>query len=101
MNVPSAPPPGTNYLAIIKPSLNEILIAHTFSIVLIPLLILLFYFSSTASRKHPIFILNVITIILAIAADGLLSANAVSILHIAVLSELNVFILVPSNPLPL
>lgn len=89
MEAPPAPPPGTNFLAVIRPSLDDILIGHTFTIILIPLLIALFYFSSRASRRHPIFILNVITIMLALAVGGLLDARAYRA------------ILFPSNPPPL
>jgi uncharacterized membrane protein YccC len=74
---PPPPPPVTNYLAVIKPPLDGILIGHTFTIILIPLLIALFYFSTASSRKHPIFILNVVTLMLALAVGGLLDARSV------------------------
>jgi hypothetical protein len=77
MEAPPPPPPGTNFLAVIRPSLDDILIAHTFTVILIPLLISLFYFSTPALRTHPIFILNVIAISLALAVGGLLDARAV------------------------
>jgi len=65
------------------------IIGHTFTIILIPLLAALFYFSSRASRRHPIFILNVVTIMLALAVGGLLDARAYRA------------ILFPANPPPL
>jgi hypothetical protein len=45
MDAPHPPPPGTNYLAVIKPPFDVVLTAHTFTIFLITLLISLFYFS--------------------------------------------------------
>jgi hypothetical protein len=73
-----APPPGTNFLAVIKPFLDDMLIGHTFTVINIPLLIALFYFSTPASRRNVIFILNVIAIILELALGGVLDASIVS-----------------------
>ncbi|KAG1727129.1 hypothetical protein EDB19DRAFT_1643194 [Suillus lakei] len=75
--VPPPPPPGTNYIAIIQPSLNSIMIGHTFTVILIPLIFALFYFSTPLSRRRPIFILNVIAIILAFAAGIMIDSLAI------------------------
>ncbi|KAG1730415.1 uncharacterized protein EDB91DRAFT_1059488 [Suillus paluster] len=75
--VPPPPPPGTNYIAIIQPSLNSIMIGHTFTVVLIPLIIALFYFSTPLSRRRPIFILNVVAIILAFTAGVMIDSLAI------------------------
>ena len=64
--------------AIIHPSLNSIMIGHTFLTLLLPLLIALFYFSTPQSRRRPIFVLNVIAIILAFTAGVMIDAFAVS-----------------------
>ncbi|KAG2137970.1 hypothetical protein DEU56DRAFT_345526 [Suillus clintonianus] len=76
ITVPS-PPPGTNYIAIIQPSLNSIMIGHTFTVILIPLIIALFYFSTPLSRRRPIFILNAIAIILAFIAGIMIDSLAI------------------------
>ncbi|KAG2134198.1 uncharacterized protein EDB93DRAFT_1107395 [Suillus bovinus] len=83
--VPPSPPPGTNYIAIIQPSLNSIMIGHTFTVILIPLIIALFYFSTPLSRKRPIFILNVIAIILAFIVGVMIDSFAIH----SILSPLN------------
>ncbi len=72
------PPPGTNYIAIIKPTLAGVLIAHSFTVILIPLLIALLYLSTQRGRCKPIFILNVITISLAFTTGVLLDYRGVS-----------------------
>lgn len=76
---PSAVPsvPDLNAI-IIHPSLNSILIGHTFLTLLLPLLIALFYFSTPQSRRRPIFILNVLAITLAFTAGVIIDAVAVS-----------------------
>ncbi|KAG9312762.1 hypothetical protein JVU11DRAFT_7197 [Chiua virens] len=51
--------------SIIKDSLQSLVILHTFSVLLIPLLIALFYYSTPRSRRQPIFILNVLALSLA------------------------------------
>ncbi|TFK37705.1 hypothetical protein BDQ12DRAFT_569585, partial [Crucibulum laeve] len=61
------PPPGLNYIAAIQPSFNMLMIGTSFSAALIPLLIVLFFFSTKALRRMPIFILNVISILLGIS----------------------------------
>ncbi|KAG1849207.1 hypothetical protein F4604DRAFT_1934996 [Suillus subluteus] len=75
---PPPPPPGTNYIAVIQPSLNSIMIGHTFTVILIPLIFALFYFSTPLSRRRPIFILNVIAIILAFTAGVMIDSLAVN-----------------------
>ncbi|KAH7916299.1 hypothetical protein BJ138DRAFT_1108944 [Hygrophoropsis aurantiaca] len=82
------PPSGLNYVARIKPALVDIMIGHTFTVVIIPLLIALFYFSNKHSRRQPIFILNVFTLCLAFAVGIMGDSRAIN----AILS--------PSNPYP-
>ncbi|KAG8221153.1 hypothetical protein J3R82DRAFT_2699 [Butyriboletus roseoflavus] len=74
---PSAAPPAPDPNAIIQPSLNSIMIGHTFLTLLLPLLIALFYFSTPHSRRRPIFILNVVAIILAFTAGVMIDAFAI------------------------
>lgn len=71
------PPPGTNYIAIIQPTLAGVPIAHSFTVVLIPLLIALLYLSTPRGRRKPIFILNVITISLAFTTGVLLDYRGI------------------------
>ncbi|KAG0709847.1 hypothetical protein DFH29DRAFT_820348 [Suillus ampliporus] len=65
MSAPPPPPPGLNYIAAIQPAVINIMIGHTFTVILVPLLIAMFYFSNEHSRRQPIFILNVFTVCLA------------------------------------
>jgi hypothetical protein len=51
------------YAAGIRPSVSIILTDTVFGSILIPLLTMLFYFSTSTSRCQPIFILNVLSII--------------------------------------
>ncbi|KAG2042215.1 hypothetical protein BDR03DRAFT_854103 [Suillus americanus] len=76
MSVP--PPPGLNYLAAIQPALIDIMIGHTFTVILIPLLIAMFYFSNEHSRRQPIFILNVLNVCLAFSVGIMGDSRAVN-----------------------
>ncbi|PFH53687.1 hypothetical protein AMATHDRAFT_924 [Amanita thiersii Skay4041] len=89
MAPPQPPPPGLNFIASIKSPLYNVIIAHTFTSFLLPLIIALFYFSTPRSRRQPTFVLNVVNICLAMTAGSLLDARAVR------------FILSPLNPPPL
>ncbi|KAK0206819.1 hypothetical protein DFS33DRAFT_1381914 [Desarmillaria ectypa] len=71
------PPSGTNYIVIIKPTLTGVLIAHSFTVILIPLLIALLYLSTPRGRHTPIFILNIITISLAFTTGVLLDYRGI------------------------
>ena len=72
----SVAPPSLN--AIIHPSLNSLMLSHTFSSLLIPLFISLFYFSTPQGRRKLIFIFNVAAILLAFAVGVLCDGVAVS-----------------------
>lgn len=78
MPAPSLPP-GLNAVAIIRPALHDILIGQSFTVVIFVLLLALFYFSTPSGRQKPIFILNVVTILLAIAVGVLLDYRGVRI----------------------
>ena len=52
------PTPGLNYIAAIRPSLNLILVLIPLGSMLVPLILTLFFFSP--SRRHPVFILNIL-----------------------------------------
>lgn len=54
------------------------MIGHTFLTLLLPLFIALFYFSTPQSRRRPIFVLNVVVIILAFIGGVMIDALAVS-----------------------
>ena len=77
---PLEAPPGTDPTAIISPSLQSLIIGQTFLVLLVPLLIALFYYSTPYSRRQPIFILNVIALTLAFTAgiaDNALTVRAI------------------------
>lgn len=57
---PPPPPPGLNYIEAIRPSLNFILVLTPLGSVLVPLILTLFFFSTPQSRRHPVFILNIL-----------------------------------------
>lgn len=74
---PPPPPPGLNYILPIKIAVRDLLIAHSFSILLVALLIALLYFSTQRSRRNPVFLLNVFTVLLALAVGGLIDYQTV------------------------
>ncbi|KIN98150.1 hypothetical protein M404DRAFT_858145 [Pisolithus tinctorius Marx 270] len=74
---------------VIHPSLVSLMIGHSFTTLLVPLVIALFYFSNKYSRRTPIFILNVAVIALAFFAGIMIDALAIH----AILS--------PTDPWPL
>ncbi|KAF8878273.1 hypothetical protein CPB84DRAFT_1878822 [Gymnopilus junonius] len=57
---PPPPPEGLNYIAAIRPSLNFILVVTPLGSVLVPLILTLLFFSTPDSRRHPVFILNIL-----------------------------------------
>ncbi|KAI0326460.1 hypothetical protein GY45DRAFT_109113 [Cubamyces sp. BRFM 1775] len=75
--VPPPPPPGLNYIAPIRIAVRDLLIAHSFSILLLSLLIALLYFSTRHTRRQPIFLLNVFTILLALSVGGLIDYQTI------------------------
>ena len=60
ISLPPPPPEGLNYIAAIRPSLNFILLQTSLGSVLVPLIITLYFFSTPYSRRHPVFILNIL-----------------------------------------
>ncbi|KAG1752574.1 uncharacterized protein EDB91DRAFT_1293316 [Suillus paluster] len=72
------PPPGLNYIAAIQPAVIDIMIGHTFTVILVPLLIAMFYFSNEHSRRQPIFILNVFTVSLAFSVGVMGDSRAIN-----------------------
>ncbi|KAK0433052.1 uncharacterized protein EV420DRAFT_1655020 [Desarmillaria tabescens] len=72
------PPAGFNYLAVIRPSLKLMLLCSAWSSALVPLLFALFLFSSRSLRRTPIFMLNVVSIIMGLALGVLAYYNGVS-----------------------
>lgn len=57
---PPPPPPGLNYIAAIRPSLNFILVLTPLGAVLVPLVLTLLFLSTPRARRHPVFILNIL-----------------------------------------
>jgi hypothetical protein len=77
VTVPPPPPPGLNYIAAVQVAVRDLLIAHSFSILLVSLLVALLYFSTKNSRRQAIFILNVVTILLALSVGALIDYQTV------------------------
>ncbi|KAI5123487.1 hypothetical protein M0805_008856 [Coniferiporia weirii] len=65
----TSPPPGLNFTAAIYPSLTFILVMTPLGSMLVPVIILLFFFSTPSSRLTPVFVLNILACVL-----GLLEA---------------------------
>ncbi|KII92794.1 hypothetical protein PLICRDRAFT_696089 [Plicaturopsis crispa FD-325 SS-3] len=63
---PFVPPPGTNFLVVIDSAVNFLLIGATMGSVLLAMLLALLFFSTKAIRRKPIFVLNVIAVLLGI-----------------------------------
>lgn len=66
------PPEGLAYIAAIRPSLNLLMIGTVWTAVLVPIAIALLLFSTSELRRKPIFIFNLIAILLGIA-EGVLN----------------------------
>lgn len=71
-DLPTIPPEVTAaileaFTQAIRPSIGWVLTATALTSILIPILIALFYFSTPTSRRQPIFILNVLSILFGIA----------------------------------
>jgi hypothetical protein len=71
---PPPPPPGLNYTAAIRPALNFILILTPLGAVLFPVVLILFFFSTQDSRRHPVFILNILACCCGICEAGINAA---------------------------
>ncbi|KAI1795252.1 hypothetical protein LXA43DRAFT_881997 [Ganoderma leucocontextum] len=65
------PPPGLNYVAALDPSIKFLLIGTACSATLIPLAVVLFFFSNSGIRRQPVFILNVLMIALGLAEGAI------------------------------
>lgn len=61
------PPPGTNYIAVIRPALTPLITATLFDGMFIPMLATLFLLSTRELRRQPIFVLNVLVLLLGLA----------------------------------
>ncbi|EKM55046.1 uncharacterized protein PHACADRAFT_173110 [Phanerochaete carnosa HHB-10118-sp] len=61
------PPPGTNYIAAISPTLTYMVVVVMFLGMFIPLLVTLFLLSTRELRHRPIFILNVFNLLFGVA----------------------------------
>src|SRR6267154_1304873 len=65
------PPPGTNYIAAIEPAISYLLTGTVLASFLIPILIALLVFSTPDTRRHPIFVLNVLGVLLGLALGAM------------------------------
>ncbi|KAF9491460.1 hypothetical protein BDN71DRAFT_1311101 [Pleurotus eryngii] len=78
----SLPPFLVQYIEGIHPCLNFIVIGAAWSASLVPLLIMLLYFSTPALRRQPIFLMNLFSVSIGIAFNvGLAAYNFNVILH--------------------
>ncbi|KAJ8595649.1 hypothetical protein M405DRAFT_871734 [Rhizopogon salebrosus TDB-379] len=64
------PPPGTVFIVAVQYSLSFLLIAAMMNSFIISILLVMFVFSTTSLRRRPVFILNVITLCLALLAGA-------------------------------
>ncbi|KAI0071401.1 hypothetical protein K474DRAFT_1669036 [Panus rudis PR-1116 ss-1] len=71
------PPPGTNYIAVIKPCLTYLLLMTVWTSMLIPIIIVLFLFSTSSLRRKPVFILCVLIVSMGIA-EGIISMSVMT-----------------------
>ncbi|KAI0742341.1 hypothetical protein C8Q80DRAFT_1273030 [Daedaleopsis nitida] len=69
------PPPGTNYIVAVEPSLNLLIIVIVWTSFLVPIAIALFLFSTHALRRRPVFILNLISVSLGLLHGALYTYN--------------------------
>ncbi|TFY53384.1 hypothetical protein EVG20_g10140 [Dentipellis fragilis] len=67
------PPPGTNFLAALKPAIIFLMIGTTMGSILVAMLLALLFFSTRDLRRKPIFIFNILAILLGIAAGFILN----------------------------
>jgi len=65
--LPPLPPPGTAFIAAIKPQLTFLLLAVGLGSPQVPIAIMLFFFSTQQTRRHPLFISNVLVCSLTLA----------------------------------
>ena len=72
------PPPGLNFIAVMEPSLNILLIGAILSSMLVPIIIVLFVFSNPALRRKPIFIFNALSLFVGIIHGILIIYGQVS-----------------------
>ncbi|KAH0827409.1 hypothetical protein J3R83DRAFT_4065 [Lanmaoa asiatica] len=103
----SSPAASQSLDATIHPFLNTLILSHTFLSLLVPLVISLFYFSTPQSRWRPLFILNLISVLLAfvlgVLTDGLTVSSARLSIGEHMKSPINTqihSILEPLNPWP-
>ncbi|THH13250.1 hypothetical protein EW146_g6944 [Bondarzewia mesenterica] len=57
--IPS-PPPGTNYIAAIRTSLTFVLVLTPLGAILVPVILIILFFSTAESRRHPVFVFNIL-----------------------------------------
>ncbi|KAJ7621507.1 hypothetical protein DFH06DRAFT_1341135 [Mycena polygramma] len=69
----SAPalPPGVTLLALIRPSLNLLIIGTVWAAALVPLLCVLLFFSTAQIRRQPIFIMNLFAVVMGIVVGAI------------------------------
>lgn len=68
------------YITGISPFINFIMIGIAWSAALVPLLVMLFYFSTPSLRRQPIFIMNAVSVAMGIALGFDIAAISVRIL---------------------
>ena len=71
------PPVGINYATVLDPPITFLVIGTACSATLIPLLVVLFFFSNSSIRRQPVFILNVLMIALGLCEGAINIYNQV------------------------
>ncbi|KAJ7155532.1 hypothetical protein C8R43DRAFT_1000275 [Mycena crocata] len=66
MSSTSSIPPGVTFIALITPSLNLLIIGTVWAAALVPLLLVLLFFSTPDIRRQPIFLMNLFAVIMGI-----------------------------------
>lgn len=66
MNTVPPPPPGLAYLALITPCVKLLMVGTVWAAALVPLLVLLVFFSNSKIRRQPIFLMNVFSVTMGI-----------------------------------
>ncbi|TBU23757.1 hypothetical protein BD311DRAFT_810462 [Dichomitus squalens] len=95
-------PPGLVPLSLVQEELKWLLLETIYSAFLVPIAVVLFFFSTPHLRRQPTFILNVCAIALGIAQGGIGIANSVNALVLnlsatptAAIASVYLFLLVP------
>ena len=69
--------PELDLITVIRPVLRSLIVAHTFLTLLIPLSLMVLHYSTPHTRRQPIFILNVVILLVAFSFGTIVDAVGV------------------------